>query len=648
MNLKYRPDIDGLRAVAVLSVVLFHSGVAGMSGGYVGVDVFFVISGFLITTIIAREVDDGSFSLRRFYERRIRRIAPALFCVLVVVGVFSYLLLLPSEFRQVPSSITGAVLFGSNIIFYLQSDYFAPAAQTNPLLHTWSLGLEEQYYIFFPLMLMAIARFGPRLRVPAILLAAVFSFALCVLITPEHPSAAFYLLPARAWELFVGSLLAVGFFPQVGNQTGREIIAGTGMFLIVVAVVLFNDQTQFPGYLAMLPVAGSAMLIHSAVGTVTGRLLSTRPVVFIGLISYSLYLWHWPIIVFSRAAGLELPPLVITAASLAVASLSLLYIETPVRKFAWFTSRRLFMGSGVAAAAILTLGAVMYVQDGFPDRFSSKVVAFENAAKDISLRRSDCHINLPGYQNREACVLGADVPATVAVWGDSHGVELSYALGEIGSRQKWSVREHTASACPPSTDFNSKERPRCAVHNARVLIDLLSTPEIHSVIMVLFYGNAGYEDPAMGKGLLKSAQSLRAAGKRVILLAPLPKPEENVPLYLARLIQHGAVGPLPEIERKVFDRQVAERAALLRSMRSMGVEIVSPGDLLCDAAGCELERGGKPLYFDDNHLSMAGARLVAAAVAPRVAPTPVNEDRLMPATVTDRSPVADAVAAPRQ
>jgi peptidoglycan/LPS O-acetylase OafA/YrhL len=648
VNPNYRPDIDGLRSVAVLSVVLFHSGVAPMSGGYVGVDVFFVISGFLITTIVAREVDDGSFSLRRFYERRIRRIAPALFCVLVVVGVLSYLLLLPSQFRQVPSSIAGAVLFTSNIIFYLQSGYFAPAAETKPLLHTWSLGVEEQYYIFFPLMLMAIVRFAPRLRIPAILLAALLSFVLCVLITPKHPSAAFYLLPARAWELFVGSLLAFGLFPQVANRTAREVIAGTGLLLIIVAVFLFDEKTQFPGYLAMLPVAGSAMVIHSAVGTVTGRLLSTRPAVFIGLISYSLYLWHWPIIVFARAAGLHVPALVITAASVAVASLSLRYIEKPVRELPWFTSHRLFVGSGVASAAILTLAAVMYVQDGFPDRFSGKVVAFDDAAKDISPRRSDCHINLPGYQSREACVLGADVPATVAVWGDSHGVELSYALGEIGSRQQWSVREHTASACPPSTDFNSKERPRCAVHNARVLAELVSTPEIHSVVLTLFYGNLGYEDPAMGNGLLKSAQRLRAAGKRVILLAPIPKPEASVPLYLAQLVQHGAVGALPAIERKTFDRQVAERAVLLRAMQTMGVDIVSPGDLLCDAAACNLERGGKPLYFDDNHLSMTGARLVATAVGLRVASTPADQARFMPATVTDRSPVANAVAAPHR
>lgn len=301
-ELRYRPDIDGLRAVAVLAVVLFHAGISSISGGFVGVDVFFVISGFLITTIIVKEIRRGDFSLTVFYERRIRRILPAFFVVMLFSAVVAYSLLLPQDFENFGKSLVAASLSVSNLLFWRESGYFDSTAELKPLLHTWSLGVEEQFYLFFPLLLMFIARFFKQRWTLWIVLIAFSSLLLSAWGAKHQPSATFYLLPTRAWELALGGLLAMGGVPPIHQRFWREIEALLGLGLIVWGISALTPESSFPGLNALYPCLGAALVIHagSSGPSMVGNVLSWRPLVLIGLISYSLYLWHWPLLVFAK------------------------------------------------------------------------------------------------------------------------------------------------------------------------------------------------------------------------------------------------------------------------------------------------------------------------------------------------------------
>ncbi|PHQ61093.1 MAG: acyltransferase, partial [Sphingobium sp.] len=333
--MRYRRDIDGLRAVAILPVLLFHAHVPGFSGGYVGVDIFFVISGFLITGIIAREVDEGRFSLVHFYERRFRRIIPALaLMILVTLGCAAWLYL-PGDLDGVPKSALAATLFASNLWFFTDTGYFAGGADVKPLLHTWSLAVEEQYYIGFPILLMLLARYAPRWRAVVLTMIAAGSLALAIILQRDTSGFTFYLLPTRAWELFAGGLLALGVLPAINRRWISELVAWGGLLAIALAVTFYDRDTIFPGLTALPPVLGAAALIHASPGTSVGRLLSLPILVGIGLLSYSLYLWHWPLIVFTEYAT-DAPlsgaiRLIVMAAALLAAALSWRFVERPFR-----------------------------------------------------------------------------------------------------------------------------------------------------------------------------------------------------------------------------------------------------------------------------------------------------------------------------
>ncbi|MEO0761148.1 MAG: acyltransferase, partial [Pseudomonadota bacterium] len=330
--LRYRADIDGLRSIAVLPVVAFHFGIAAAPGGFVGVDVFFVISGYLITSIIARECAEGRFSLLDFYERRARRILPALFAMIAAVVVIGWFLFLPREFFDLAKSVGAATVFLANVLFYLSAGYFDAASYTKPLLHTWSLGIEEQFYIVIPLLFMALAWMGWK-ATAWIAAITVASLALSVATTEAMPQAAYYLLPWRAWELGLGALLALGVAPPLRTAAAREAAAAIGVVLILGAVVLLDKSVPFPGWAALAPCLGAALLIHAGAGGTTrvGAVLASAVPVWIGKLSYSLYLWHWPVVVFFVYREMRMPTLVeaavLFAVSLALAFASLKLVE---------------------------------------------------------------------------------------------------------------------------------------------------------------------------------------------------------------------------------------------------------------------------------------------------------------------------------
>ena len=338
--IKYRADIDGLRAVAVLPVVLYHAGVLGMSGGFLGVDVFFVISGFLITSIIATEISEHRFSLLSFYERRARRILPALTVVVLSTFAVGWVLLVPSEYKSLGQSALASALFLSNVYFTLTLDYFAPAAEFSPLLHTWSLAVEEQFYLFYPPVLaLLFAWRGIRAALWAVAGISGLSLAAAVVMLPVKPDWVFYLIFFRAWELGIGAVLALSFFPVPRRRLLREIIAITGLLAILVPVFLYDSSMPFPGIAAVPPVFGAAAIIYigkESLGSTVNKILAHRSLVWIGLISYSLYLWHWPILAFFRIGRehVSLPldvGLLAVAVSVGVAWVSYRVIEYPFR-----------------------------------------------------------------------------------------------------------------------------------------------------------------------------------------------------------------------------------------------------------------------------------------------------------------------------
>lgn len=306
-NLRYRADVDGLRAIAVSPVVLFHAGLQTFSGGYVGVDIFFVISGYLITSLLLKENRSRSFSIITFYDRRIRRIFPALFAVMLLSALAGGWLQTPADFQQFGQSVIATSLFSSNVFFWWKAGYFDSASDVKPLLHTWSLGVEEQFYIFFPVLLFVLYRWYSERGKYLLVLLALFSFILSVYAVETRPSAAFYLAPTRAWELLLGSLLAFDLFPEFNSRILREVGSLFGFGFILFSVLTYSQNSAFPGLRALPPCAGAALIIHSGASGVSyiRNALSIRPIVFVGLISYSLYLWHWPLIVLYKQYSIE-------------------------------------------------------------------------------------------------------------------------------------------------------------------------------------------------------------------------------------------------------------------------------------------------------------------------------------------------------
>jgi len=493
MTPQYRPDIDGLRAVAVLSVIAYHAGNTLLTGGFVGVDIFFVISGFLITTIIAREIEAGTFSIARFYERRFRRILPALIVVMAATLLVGAVLLGPVTLMDLGKSAVATALFSSNILFFLQSGYFDGPAELKPLLHTWSLAIEEQYYIFFPLLLLAISRWNSGRYFRWLVALGALSFAACVVVTRHDPSAAFYLIPTRAWELFMGSLLALRAVPEIKQQRLREALALSGALLIGYSIVYFSPKTPFPGAAAAIPTLGAALIIYAGIGgqSVIAWLLSRRPVVFVGLISYSLYLWHWPVLVYTRLYSITpAGPSVIAAMLVLIFALSVLtwnYVETPFREKRLLAQRRgLFAASGTALAGMLACGALLTGTRGLPQRFttsSAETLATSDPEWD---HWSACEKRTDGdFDPGSLCDIGRpNGRPSFLVWGDSHAKSLASGVDLSANLRGLSGKFASRAACPPLLSIERPSRRSCDRFNSDVLKALAKNPQIGTVLLV--------------------------------------------------------------------------------------------------------------------------------------------------------------------
>jgi len=644
----YRPDIDGLRAVAVLAVVFFHYGVPGFSGGFVGVDVFFVISGCLITGVIQARLEEGGFSLLAFYEGRVRRIFPALFAMLAAVAIAGSIALFPDALVRLGDSLGPAAAFAAN--FHFKGDYFDINANAKPLLHTWSLAVEEQFYLVYPALLLLLARWSAPARFVALALLMAASFAAAVYWVQVDPIAAFYQLPLRLWELLLGAMLVVAPLPKRLPRVLREALALIGLGLIGWSIVTYTAQTPFPGLNALAPCLGAFLVIYASTDapTAVGKALSLPPLVTIGLISYSLYLWHWPVFVIAAAYAFgsfgAAQTLLLIGLSFLLAFASWRFVELPFRTEKRLLSRPVLFACGALAIMLsAAVGQLFVLTNGLPGRYDPAIRTLLAAADDHDPRQSSCMTRSPGAAAAaDLCVIGdaAKAPPSFILWGDSHADALMPAVDAAARGQGRAGYVASRSGCAPLLAVPRPDVPDCEAFNAAVLA-LARSPRISEVILVARWPI--YTDPApygptdlpiavtpsrwarlpaarmsaiFAEGLAKTVQALRASGKTVVIVDDVPEVRWLVPQTLARSLLSGrAYDPGPTLA-EVQQRQAVSLAVIDQLGRTSGVLIVDPRATLCDARDCRTADGIRPLYRDADHLTVEAARGLAPLFAP--------------------------------
>jgi peptidoglycan/LPS O-acetylase OafA/YrhL len=632
-KLTYRPDIDGLRAIAVLGVLFFHavsgSGIgveAGLSGGFVGVDVFFVISGYLITGLILQELRKGQFHLVKFWERRIRRILPALAAVVITCVIAGWFLLLPDDFKKLGDSVFAQSLLASNIYFCLYTGYFAPPVDSTPLLHTWSLAVEEQFYLLFPLLLIALKYVPRKAFGPVILVLCVLFFSLTVYCSYVAPELNFFMLPTRAWELLIGAWLASLTSRPETPRWLDESLAWAGLAAIFYAMLTFDQHTRFPGVATLFPCGGTALIIwaNSRAMTSAGKILSLRPIVFVGLVSYSLYLWHWPILMFASYWSFSNPSALhqmsLLFLSFIVAVLSWKFIETPFRKRLILKTRgQIFSFAGVTFAILMAAGIVVDQGRGFPSRFSPQALAYASGSADQGYR-----IDLPRALAERGIFIRLGptdqrLPTRLFVWGDSHAMAVLSIVNTLCQEHGIQALAATHSATAPMLGYDfegqsSLKQDSIPYNNA--VYRFIQANHIGDVFLVARWGGGyGSETTQLHSCLLNTIAALKDAGCRVWILGQVPCPGLNVPRYLAIFGGENPENLIFPLTYFHHDTQIQDQ--IFAGISPADATILDPTSLFVGPDNqLKVVEGGKCLYFDGHHLSVEGAKRLRPLLEP--------------------------------
>lgn len=651
----YRPDIDGLRAIAVLAVMLYHFGFPHVTGGYVGVDIFFVISGFLITGIITREIKENKFSLAHFYERRVRRIFPALFSVFIFTTIIGGIIFLPDSFEDYGASLLTSTLFISNILFWIESGYFDSASEMKPLLHTWSLSVEEQFYIFFPPLLMWIATKGKAKFLPVVLTLALISFAIGLWQINTDQEAAFYLIHTRFWELALGGLLALGLLPASKSSLINQTCSFVGFGLIGIAIFALSDETRFPGAYALLPCVGTALMIYAGGNTFLNKAISCPPMRWTGLISYSLYLWHWPIFVYFNYLMLRDPSipegLIMVVASYLFAALSWQFIEQPFRKKPYKHKRgEIFLYAVSAMLVTVFLANIIYTSKGLPQRLPSTVKTYFTDEYKYSILENrnmyeclgDNSYNsdaIQDAQNEHLCPIGNykdNQSPTFILWGDSHAETLRAGLEKIAAEQNAYGIFAGFGSCPPILNLPRYDdvTDECIRYNQAVL-GIIEKHNIKNVILSSRWASVTsgrryktdadyriYLDPSRDlsknpeifeRKFNETLDILKKKDVNIYIVSPVPEIGHNVFLYYIRSLYMNFSGLNIESLRPSLKEYKERNKIPLDYFNSLeGVQIIHPYKALCDEdKGCMLLHDGTPLYRDNDHLSRYGSEYIA-------------------------------------
>lgn len=644
MQLTYRPEIDGLRALAVVPVILYHANFDLFSGGFVGVDVFFVISGYLIASIILAEMRERRFSFASFYERRIRRIMPALLTVILTTLIFLPLVALPDQIVDAAKSSLFAIFGISNFFFWSESGYFSPATEFMPFLHSWSLGVEEQFYIFLPPILLLLLRFKVKLRW-AIGLALPVMFAVSLWMSANMAAAAFYLLPARAWELGLGVALAAGVFPAIRNQAAANGLAWAGIAAILASTILINDTMIFPGWVALLPCIGTGLLIYAGSSeNSAGKFLSLQPLRYIGLLSYSLYLWHWPIFVFLRymTASAELSPLIACvgiALAFSMSAATYHWIETPFRSRTKmpFKTAGSYVGGATAVAAFLAATSIGY--GGFPGRLNDTSKQFLAASTDFDQYRFACvGLEAMSTGNGECRFGDPTAPISFVVVGDSHAAAIRPAFDAWAKQNGRAGILTWRGACAllkdarQTPDWDSDE---CDAFKQAFFQKMADDPDVTDVFLAGRWSAAysGYlpesggsrrtylvdEENAsltvestklvFGRAVRRTISALNESGKRVSIIGSVPETGFDVPRILA-LAEFNGVNK--EVRATVHAEETTTATELDEifghaAHTFKGTRYIPLRQKFCKPQ-CQLIQNGISLYRDDDHITATAAR----------------------------------------
>jgi len=662
----YRKDIDGLRAVAVLVVVFFHAKLPGFSGGFVGVDVFFVISGFLITALIAEDYRAGRFTFATFYFRRIKRIVPALLCVYVGSTLLAAVLMLPSDMAEFAKSLTASATFVSNHFFYGLAGYFGGPSDLKPLLHTWSLSIEEQFYLVWPAVFLLLSRVGYLRLSSFVWIASAVSLAASAVMVAFHREAAFFLAPYRAWELLLGAWLAL-LSPRLAiNARNAQLCATAGLTMIIASIVLLDERQSFPGLLALPACLGTALLILAGLGqqlpTVT-RLLSIKPAVAIGLVSYSLYLWHWPILAFARY-NLDRPLrwselIILLAVSLLAAAATYRYVEQPARRIS-FVHVPLVVGAGVLSlAAIALIGQQIDKSRGWTFNLDPEIRRLDMISRSENVYRGACSGPKNIFRDDEACTFGR--PRTlgsydIAIFGDSYADHYTPAMNLLAKEAGLSGRQITVGGClallgyyeiisPYATEASCRALReamlRFAQGNSRLQIAVLAhhwsiytgtelySDEGHQP----FYLLASSQDERSEQrslqvfrdSLEKTIDFFEGRGVHVLLLGEVP-PLGRDPM---KCVAAGIKGGLDTHACRRPVAEVRQRLAAMNQLlsdvahRRRGVSFYSPVGAMCDETSCSPIVDGVYMYRDSGHLNRIGAEHLSHSMRlPEVRPRP--------------------------
>jgi peptidoglycan/LPS O-acetylase OafA/YrhL len=668
--LKYRPEIDGLRALAVLPVIFFHAGFEIFRGGFIGVDVFFVISGYLITTLIYQDLASGSFSIVNFYERRARRILPVLYLVLIISVPFAWIWLQPNDLKDYSQSLAAVSLFSSNILFWRESGYFDTAAELKPLLHTWSLSVEEQYYLIIPLLMYVLWRDKTRFFIVLGLLFLV-SLLGSEWAATRKPAANFFLLPSRAWELLIGAFCALYLLNEekrikFGNLAS-EILGITGLSLILFSIFAYSKNTPFPSFYALIPTLGAALIIIFAhPNTIAGKLLSSKYIVGLGLISYSAYLLHQPIFAFARHRSLGYPSIQLLAGlsllSLTLAYFSWKYIETPFRQRGVVSRRAIFAFSIAGSAVLFSIGLYGHL---YSNDVKNKLSWMPDSVVPTKFKGIVINgVNCSGRNPKESCQLYAgQYDQTLIVIGDSHARVLTQPIYDSLQSSRIRLIDLTSSGCPflPGLNIyiNGIKSSECNSETQNGRLAFLKTVEpsiiiLHSRLPLYIHGS-GFDNGIGGKELhdpyyaSKSANSsideraeeiresfiqvvdqLRSMGHRIVIVGPIPPTGWD------------PIGRLFRIERFGMAQNYDDRYELMKvphksilDWNGSSIKIIegivnrypdliyiNPDSLSCSNGYCASITKDKILYTDTNHLSLAGSDLLYSLIQKRLSDSP--------------------------
>lgn len=647
MQVEYRADIDGLRAIAVLAVLGFHAFPEYLPAGFIGVDIFFVISGFLISRLIYNDLDKGTFSLAGFYARRIKRIFPALIVVLLACIAVGSAVLFPDEYLALGKHVAGGATFVSNFLLLSEAGYFDEASERKPLLHLWSLGIEEQFYLLWPILILLFARWK---KDPFWVAATIFlaSFAANVVVSTISPNAAFYLPVTRFWELMIGCMLAGiayrqkdydgrslgavsnAYIQYANSNSVKQVALWIGVTLVTFALVSISRERPFPSWWALLPTVGTALLIWAGpASTIVCNVLTNRALVYVGLISYPLYLWHWPLLSFGRILRLKEPTILlkigILAAAFALAALTYRFIERPIR-FGRPLRLKPVAALIVALASMGTIGLVLYVSDGLPTRYSHDVQSAIRAPTYSPHLQCENGALATKDELGVVCSSGAGSnEQKIVIWGNSHAGVLASGLEDARRRsENFSLATFAYPACPPVLSFSSTHQPGCSAFNERV-IESVTTWKPQTVIMAgrwEFYSGSGW-------GILSDA-SLRATISRlktigvdrVVVMGQFPVWYWGIAPWIvrARLLRTQPVQmvtathklSLPTRDNTYLRPTTYQTDNRIReAVRETEATFVSPLPTLCNSDGCLLVIPDQPERLmaqdGDGHLTTEGA-----------------------------------------